>query len=168
MRRLTLAALAISLALCPALGRAQPAPPRPAAASPAAGPAPAARDTPRVDINTATVDRLDTLPGIGPALAAKIVKARPYQEAADLVAKKAIPQSTFDGLKDSVAVVDVNKASAPEMAAILPGIGAAYSQAIVDARKKAGGTFRSLQELVTSGAIPQGTLERIRAMVTVG
>lgn len=41
----------------------------------------------KVNVNTATVAQLETLPGIGPKTAAQIVKGRPYKNAADFRAK---------------------------------------------------------------------------------
>lgn len=41
----------------------------------------------KVDVNTATVMELEKVPGVGPKLAAEIVKMRPYKNQADLVKK---------------------------------------------------------------------------------
>jgi competence ComEA-like helix-hairpin-helix protein len=43
-----------------------------------------AADAARIDINTASAAELDSLPNIGPALAAAIIHARPFSSAADL------------------------------------------------------------------------------------
>ncbi|HLH07787.1 MAG TPA: helix-hairpin-helix domain-containing protein [Terriglobales bacterium] len=62
----------------------------------------AAPATEKLDINTATKEQLDNLPGIGAAYSQKIIDHRPYRSKSDLVTKKVIPQSTYNKIKDQI------------------------------------------------------------------
>lgn len=77
-------------------GPAAQAAPRPAA-PPARGPL--------VDINSASLAELKTLPGIGDAEARRIVAARPYPSKAKLLADNVVPAATFDAIRHRVVAV---------------------------------------------------------------
>lgn len=119
MRKLTFATLAFAAsavlgltgfvqaqpATAPSAPAATPAKPATPHTTPMAAPAKPAATTPAehlIDINSASKEELDKLPGIGSARAEAIIKARPYKGKDDLTHKKVIPDNVYAGIKDKI------------------------------------------------------------------
>ncbi|MEA3459697.1 MAG: helix-hairpin-helix domain-containing protein, partial [Chloroflexota bacterium] len=62
----------------------------------------------KVNINTATAEELETLPGIGPAFAQRIIEYRqekgPFASIEDIEKVKGIGEATFEKLRDLITV----------------------------------------------------------------
>jgi len=141
----------------------------------------------KVDVNNATEQELQELPGIGEVYAKKIIDGRPYKTEADLI-KAGIPQITVDKIKDEIKFghvktskthiktdskevlgthvtktgkVDVNHATEQELQA-LPGIGELYAKKIIEGRP-----YKTEADLVKAG-IPQHTVDKIKDAIKFG
>ncbi|MEQ1519205.1 MAG: helix-hairpin-helix domain-containing protein [Usitatibacteraceae bacterium] len=89
--------------------KAAPAPAVKAAPAPAA--APAAKAEP-MDINSATDKELASLPKIGDAKAAAIIKGRPWGGKDDLVKKKILSKAEYDAIKELIVAKQAPKEAA--------------------------------------------------------
>jgi len=58
----------------------------------------------KININTASVDLLDTLWGIGPVRAQDIADGRPYQSVEELKVRKIVPDNVFEKIKEKISV----------------------------------------------------------------
>ncbi|HJY98660.1 MAG TPA: ComEA family DNA-binding protein [Patescibacteria group bacterium] len=57
-----------------------------------------------ININTATLTQLDTLPGIGPVYGQNIIDHRPYSNTEELLSKGVLKKSVYEKIKDQIAV----------------------------------------------------------------
>ncbi|MCI4678261.1 helix-hairpin-helix domain-containing protein [Rhodoblastus acidophilus] len=55
-----------------------------------------------LDINSASLQQLQALKGVGEVRAKAIVAGRPYKGKDDLVQKKILSKSVYDGIKDQI------------------------------------------------------------------
>jgi DNA uptake protein ComE-like DNA-binding protein len=62
----------------------------------------------QVDINSATLDELKSVPGIGDAYANKIIAGRPYKSKSQLKSKGVLPEGVYDKVKDNVIAKQKN------------------------------------------------------------
>ena len=105
MAQIAVLVFALSLLSGMALGQAKPANTAPAAA---------AKTADKLDINSATKEQLQTLPGIGDAYSQKIIDGRPYRAKNQLVQEKIIPQATYDKIKDLIIAHQPKTDKAPK------------------------------------------------------
>ena len=150
----------------------------------------------RIDPNTAGEEDLDRLPGVGPAVARRIVQMRqdrgPFAEPRDLLSVPGVGPATLaritpylewsiqprsgDGVLPSrpsgnpaarrAAPLDLNRASQEELER-LPGVGPVIAERILTLRQELG-RFRSLEELRSVRGIGPAMIERIRSIVMIG
>jgi competence protein ComEA len=82
-------------------------------------PTPGARP---LDLNTATAEQLEELPGIGPAHARAIVEGRPYKGVDDLARVKGLGAARINAIRDRLTVSAPASAPAPvQTTAATPG-----------------------------------------------
>lgn len=90
----------VALLALPALAQSTQTKPTPPMTT--TGKASPATPTALVDINTASAEDLDALPGIGKARGEAIIKGRPYKGKDDLLNRHILPPSVYDGIKSKI------------------------------------------------------------------
>jgi len=60
--------------------------------------------TGKINVNTASSSQLDTLWGVGPVTAEKIISGRPYASVEELKSKKVLKSNVYERIKDEVSV----------------------------------------------------------------
>ena len=78
-----------------------------------------------VNLNSADQAELESLPGIGPALAKAIIAARPFKAVDELDRVKGLGPAKIAALKDQVTVGGSSAPTAPSASAPVPGAAAA-------------------------------------------
>jgi len=154
------------------------------------------RSDERIDPNTAGEEDLDRLPGVGPAVAGRIVQVRQdhglFAEPGDLLLVPGVgpatlariapylewpiqpqlggsvrpPRPDTDPTARKPARLDLNRASREELEG-LPGIGPVMAGRILTLRANVG-RFRRLDELQSVQGIGSATIERLRPLVIIG
>ena len=127
-------------------------------------------------MNTATQAELEGLKGIGPALAAKIIAARPFKSVDDLKNVQGIGEGRFEAIKDLITVdfeeaalpklqpgqtININRATQEQLEQLL-GIGPARAQAII-----AGRPFAAIEDIMKVKGIKEKTFAKIKDFIVV-
>lgn len=58
----------------------------------------------KININKASLAQLDSLPGVGPTTAAKIIQNRPYNSVEELLTRKIIKKNVYEQVKNSLKI----------------------------------------------------------------
>jgi Helix-hairpin-helix motif len=59
---------------------------------------------PPIDLNTASIDQLVTLPGLDATVAQQIFEGRPYQNKADLAQRRILSDAAYDRIKHLITI----------------------------------------------------------------
>lgn len=124
-----------------------------------------------VNINTATQEELQSLPGMDQSLAQSIVQYRqtngPFKSVDDLSQVQGMDEQKLRGMKGQLTAekINVNTAKADELQKV-PGMDQALAQSIIQYRDT-NGPFQSVDDLTKVQGISDQKLESIQAYLTV-
>ncbi|MEA1927185.1 MAG: helix-hairpin-helix domain-containing protein [Candidatus Auribacterota bacterium] len=137
-----------------------------------------------VDLNIAPSEELQTLPGVGPVLAQRIITDReangPFQSPSDITRVFGFGDKKFQSIRALITVshldggiprrkeikkINLNTATQVELEN-LPGIGPAKARRIIEFREKQGG-FQRDDEITKVWGIGQKTYESMKNLITV-
>ena len=141
----------------------------------------AAEPQTRINVNYASAEILETLPGVGPKLAQEIIKARPFKSLQDLDRVKGIGPAKLAKMRDKIfigptapnfrapiapatnaaAKININTATLQELDA-LPGIGPKRAELIVKARP-----FKRVEDLRKIKGLPAADFKKLKDLVSV-
>jgi len=136
---------------------------------------------PRVDINNAPRETIETLPGVGPKLAQEIIAGRPYKTIDELDRVKGIGPKKLAQLRSRVFVsamradaqiadrpktneilhININTASQADLEK-LPGMGPKRAEAIIAARP-----FQRPEDLLRVPGIKKAQFDKLKSQVVV-
>ena len=100
-----LAAMGLTILLAVPVVAQTTSPPRSPSAPAAAAPSTTGKSkkaSELVDINSASPEELDKLPGVGPARTQAIIAGLPYNGKDDLINRKIISASVYNGIKNKI------------------------------------------------------------------
>jgi DNA uptake protein ComE-like DNA-binding protein len=127
----------------------------------------------KLDVNSASKEELDALPGIGGAYAQKIIDGRPYdgrpyKAKTDLVSKGVLPSSTYEKIKDQITARRGGKASASESSTATPSEPSSSNAAAVSKTSDQSPTTSSRSERqITQNASQTARIPPEKGMVWV-
>src|SRR3954462_9608434 len=150
-------------------------------ASFAAQPPQSGKLIPRVDINNAPRETIETLPGVGPKLAQEIISGRPFKTIDELDRVKGIGPKKLEQLRPRVMVmpmradaqiadrpktnevlrVNINTATQADLEK-LPGIGPKRAEAIIAARP-----FQRPEDLLRVPGVKKAQFDKLKGQVVV-